>query len=166
MATTRPARSDPHLPLEEAARVEAEVRGYFDSVALRRPAKPPRSDPSEDSGASGAKADGDSDLPELRKLRDLEAKPLKLVLDGGGDVDGGEEYVETRYYDGLNCIDKHHHTTGTGFIKAERPDGSSLNMTTVGYSSASFVHCMSNPATNDWIPSSETFAGHSSFEQA
>jgi hypothetical protein len=33
------------------------------------------------------------------------------VLDGGGgDVDGGEEYVETRYYDGLIGIDKQHHT--------------------------------------------------------
>jgi hypothetical protein len=34
----------------------------------------------------------------------------KLVLDGAGDVDGGEEYVETRYYDGLIGIDKQHHT--------------------------------------------------------
>jgi len=73
MATTRPARSDPHLPPEEAARVEAEVRYYFDSVAPRRPAKPPRSDPSEDGGAEAGA--GDHDLPELRKLRDLEAKP-------------------------------------------------------------------------------------------
>ncbi|KAL6609877.1 hypothetical protein ACP70R_039846 [Stipagrostis hirtigluma subsp. patula] len=153
MATTRPARSEPHLTPEEAARVEAEVRGYFESVAPRRPAKPPRSDPSEDAVAA---ADGGSDLPELRKLRDLEAKPQKLVLDGGGDVDG-EEYVETRYYDGLNCIDKQHHTTGTGFIKVERANGSSFNVSTAaGYSSASFVRCKSNPATNDWVPSSET----------
>lgn len=157
MATTRPARSDPHLPPEEAARVEAEVRGYFDSVAPRRPAKPPRSDPSEDARAEPAAVDaGDLDLPELRKLRDLEAKPQKLVLDGGGgDVDG-EEYVDTRYYDGLIGIDKQHHTTGTGFIKVERPNGSAFSVTTNGYSSASFIHCMSNPATNDWIPSSET----------
>jgi hypothetical protein len=34
----------------------------------------------------------------------------KLVLHGAWDVDGGEEYIETRYYDGLNCIDKQHHT--------------------------------------------------------
>lgn len=158
MATTRPARSDPHLPPEEAARVEAEVRGYFDSVAPRRPAKPPRSDPSEDAQAEPAAVDaGDHDLPELRRLRDLEAKPQKLVLDGGGgDVDGGEEYVETRYYDGLIGIDKQHHTTGTGFIKVERPNGSAFSVTTNGYSSASFVRCTSNPATNDWIPSSET----------
>ncbi|KAK3138613.1 hypothetical protein QOZ80_5AG0371090 [Eleusine coracana subsp. coracana] len=155
MATTRPARSDPHLPPEEAARVEAEVRGYFDSVAPRRPAKPPRSDPSEDVAAAEA-GDGDSDLPELRKLQVLAAEPQKLVLDGAGDVDGGEEYVETRYYDGLNGIDKQHHTTGTGFIKVERPNGNSLNVATAGYSSASYVRCMSNPATNDWIPSSET----------
>uniref|UniRef100_A0A804Q1Y2 Uncharacterized protein n=1 Tax=Zea mays TaxID=4577 RepID=A0A804Q1Y2_MAIZE len=112
MAMKRPARSDPHLPPEEAARVEAEVRSYFDSVAPRRPAKPPRSDPSVDTFAEPAAVDaGDHDLPELRKLRDLEAKPQKLVLDGGGgDVDGGEDYVETRYYDGLIGIDKQHHT--------------------------------------------------------
>lgn len=30
------------------------------------------------------------------------------MLDGG-DVNG-EEYVETQYYNGLNCIDKQHHT--------------------------------------------------------
>jgi hypothetical protein len=74
MATTRPARSDPHLPPEEAARVEAEVRGYFESVAPRRPVKPPRSDPSEAAAAAEPGA-GDSDLPELRKLQDLAAKP-------------------------------------------------------------------------------------------
>lgn len=37
----------------------------------------------------------------------------RLVLDGDGggdDVDGGEEFVETRYYDGLIRIDKQHHT--------------------------------------------------------
>ncbi|KAJ1263172.1 hypothetical protein BS78_09G163500 [Paspalum vaginatum] len=157
MATTRPARSDPHLPPEEAARVEAEVRGYFDSVAPRRPAKPPRSDPSEGAGAEPVAVDaGGHDLPELRKLRDLEAKPQKLVLDGGGDLEGGEEYVETRYYDGLIGIDKQHHTTGTGFIKVERPNSSSFSVMANGYSSASFVRCSSNPATNDWIPSSET----------
>jgi hypothetical protein len=153
MATTRPARSDPHLPPEEAARVEAEVRGYFDSVAPRRPAKPPRSDPSEDAAAEAGAGDGD--LPELRKLQDLAAKPQKLVLHGAWDVDGGEEYIETRYYDGLNCIDKQHHTTGTGFIKVDRPNGSPLNVTATGFSSDSYVCCMSNPATNDWIPSSE-----------
>jgi hypothetical protein len=29
------------------------------------------------------------------------------VVDGGDVV---EEYVETKYYDGINCIDKQHHT--------------------------------------------------------
>jgi hypothetical protein len=74
MSTMRPARSDTHLPPEEAARAEAQVRGYFDSVAPRRPAKPPRSDPSDGSPGGAEEAAGD-DLPELRKLRDLEAKP-------------------------------------------------------------------------------------------
>ncbi|KQK05977.1 uncharacterized protein LOC100824988 [Brachypodium distachyon] len=157
MATTRPARSDPRLPPEEAARVEAQVRGYFDSVAPRRPAKPPRSDPS-DGGAGGAVVEspaGGDEIPELRKLPDLEAKPQKLVLDGGDA--NGEEYMETQYYDGINCIDKQHHTTGTGFIKVGRlyTNGSSFKVTTVAYSS-NILSCRSNPATNDWIPSSET----------
>ena len=42
----------------------------------------------------------------------------KLVLDGAGDVDGGEEYVETRYYDGLIGIDKQHHTVSFEFTCA------------------------------------------------
>jgi len=46
--------------------------------------------------------------------------------------------------------------TGTGFIKVERPNGSAFSVTTNRYSSASLVRCTSNPATNDWIPSSET----------
>jgi hypothetical protein len=46
--------------------------------------------------------------------------------------------------------------TGTGFIKVERPNGSAFSVMTNGYSSASLVRCTSNPATNDWIPSSET----------
>lgn len=57
--------------------MEAQVRGYFDSVAPRRPAKPPRSDPS-DGGAGGAVVEspaGGDEIPELRKLPDLEAKP-------------------------------------------------------------------------------------------
>uniref|UniRef100_A0ACD5U2A1 Uncharacterized protein n=1 Tax=Avena sativa TaxID=4498 RepID=A0ACD5U2A1_AVESA len=156
MSTTRPARSDPHLPPEEAARVEAQVRGYFDSVAPRRPVKPPRSDPSDGGPGCAEEFAGEDDLPELLKLRDLEGKPQKLVLDGGGV--NSEEYVETQYYDGINCIDKQHHTTGTGFINVERSNtnGSSLNLTTVAYPSNSAVRCRSNPATNDWIPSSET----------
>lgn len=154
MEATRPARSDLHLPPEEAARAEAQVRGYFDSIAPTRPAKPPRSDPS-DAGAGCAEVAAAGDLPELRKLRDLEAKPQKLVLDGGDA--NGEEYVETQYYHGINCIDKQHHTTGTGFIKVERSNtnASFLDVTTVAYSSNNVVRRMSNPATNDWIPSSE-----------
>ncbi|XP_044357994.1 uncharacterized protein [Triticum aestivum] len=81
--------------------------GYFDSVAPIRPAKPPRSDPS-DGGAGCAVVAAGGDLPELRKLCDLEAKPQKLVLDGG--VANGEEYMEMQYYYGINCIDNQHHT--------------------------------------------------------
>ncbi|XP_047045821.1 uncharacterized protein LOC124650325 [Lolium rigidum] len=156
MEATRPARSDPHLPPEEAARAEAQVRGYFDSIAPTRPAKPPRSDPS-DAAAGCAEVAAAGDPPELRKLRDLEAKsPQKLVLDGGDA--SGEEHVETQYYHGINCIDKQHHTTGTGFIKVERSNTNTsfLGVTTVAYSSNNVARRMSNPATNDWIPSSET----------
>lgn len=45
-----------------------------------------------------------------------------------------------------------------GIIKVERSNTSisSFNVTTIAYSSNNVVCCRSNPATNDWIPSSET----------
>ncbi|KAJ4795812.1 Maternal effect embryo arrest 59 [Rhynchospora pubera] len=149
----RPDRSDQSLPPEEAARIEAEVRDYFEKVAPKRHSKPPRSDPSDPYSDSLVSSDPDL-IPELDKLRRLESDPQRLVVDGGEVV---EEYVETEYYDGINCIDKQHHTTGSGFIKVEKPNKPAFDAQTVSYTSCVSNGCYrSNPATNDWIPSTET----------
>ncbi|XP_072954382.1 uncharacterized protein [Typha angustifolia] len=146
----RPNRSDAHLSPEEAARIEAEVRGYFEEVTPKRHTKPSRSEYSD--VYSDALPSTDESIPEFDKLRHLESDPEKLVCDGGEVI---EEYVETEYYKDLNCIDKQHHTTGTGFIKVEKPNSSSFDLTTVSYSPTSQVNCRGNPATNDWIPSAD-----------
>ncbi|OAY77183.1 hypothetical protein ACMD2_06118 [Ananas comosus] len=171
MATAqRPARSDAHLPPEEAARIEAEVRGYFAKVAPRRHTKPSRSDCDNDDAASSSDALqyplDQLPIPELEKLRRLVSDPQKLVAEGSEVV---EEFVETEYYKDLNCVDKLHYTrcdlnrvdklhctTGMGFIKVEKPNSSTIDLTTTSHSTASNVCCKGNPATNDWIPSPET----------
>ncbi|KAG1337771.1 UPF0176-like protein [Cocos nucifera] len=149
-----PARSDVHLPPEEAAKIEAEARAYFQGIAPKRHSKPSRSEYS--TVYSDALTPSDEDyIPEIDKLRDLQADPQKLVCDGGEVV---EEYVETEYYKELNCIDKQHHTTGTGFIKVEKSNGSGIDLGPVSPASGRNVSCRGNPATNEWIPSADTVA--------
>ncbi|XP_020576551.1 uncharacterized protein LOC110022096 [Phalaenopsis equestris] len=148
---SRPERSDVHLPPEEAKRVEEETRRYFEKMIPKRRPKPARSDPDGLDGDLG-QFGGDSIPAELRKLQELNAGEQKLVCEGDGAV---EEYVETEYYTGLHCIDKQHHTTGSGFIKTEEQRSSNLNLKPVSaYSSPSSRKC--NPATNDWMPAAET----------
>ncbi|KAK1299624.1 hypothetical protein QJS10_CPB13g00497 [Acorus calamus] len=84
---------------------------------------------------------------------------LQQKLSDGTAVEVQEEFVETEYYKRLNSIDKQHHTTGKGFIAVEEVADSPkfqigevegikvVEKTTV---------FKSNPATNDWIPSSES----------
>lgn len=62
-----------------------------------------------------------------------------------------EEFIETEYYKDLNCIDKQHHTTGTGFIKVENNENT-FNIGADYTTDPSHVY-KGNPATNDWIPS-------------
>ncbi|XP_008798962.1 uncharacterized protein LOC103713724 [Phoenix dactylifera] len=148
---SRPARSDAYLPPEEAAKIEAEAREYFQGFAPKRHSKPSRSEYS--SVYSDAFHPSDQDfIPEIDKLRDLQADPQRLVCDGGGAV---EEYVETEYYTEMNCIDKKHHTTGTGFIKMEKSNGSSIDLTPVSPASGGNMPYKGNPATNEWIPSAD-----------
>ncbi|XP_020699633.1 uncharacterized protein LOC110111910 isoform X1 [Dendrobium catenatum] len=147
----RPERSDVHLPPEEAKIIEEETRRYFEEMIPKRHPKPARSDPdgfARDLGQS----DGDSTPPELQKLQELNAEQQALVCEGYEAV---EEYVETGYYSGLHCINKQHHTTGSGFIKMEKPKGSNLNLKSVSAFSSP-ASCSCNPATNDWIPQAET----------
>jgi hypothetical protein len=74
----RPDRSDQSLPPEEAARVEAEAREYFEKSAPKRPSKPPRSDPSDALSDSIVSSDPDS-IPELDKFRRLESDSQVLL---------------------------------------------------------------------------------------
>ncbi|XP_042482104.1 uncharacterized protein LOC122062526 isoform X2 [Macadamia integrifolia] len=140
MADRRPNRSDVHLSEEEEARIEEETRGYFDELAPKRHTKPQRS---EYSSQYTDTLDNSSDfIPELIKFQQLENDPQGSA---------GEEYVETEYYKDLNCVDKQHHTTGTGFIRTENTNGSCFKLA-LDTCSACHSSCRGNPATNDWIP--------------
>lgn len=70
----RPDRSDQSIPPEEAVRIEAEVRDYFEKVAPKRPSKPPRSEPFDEQSDLIVSSDPDS-IPELDKFRRLESDP-------------------------------------------------------------------------------------------
>ncbi|XP_072974818.1 uncharacterized protein [Typha angustifolia] len=154
---SRPDRSDAHLPPEEEAQREAETREYFDGIGPKRHTKPSRSEYSSVYADALLPSDRDS-IPELDKLRELESHPEKLVCDGSKAV---EEYVETKYYEDLNCVDKQHHTTGTGFIGMGKSNGSCFKLTPeMDTSSDCHVCCNGNPATNDWIPSADTFSSY------
>lgn len=65
--------------------------------------------------------------------------------------------METKYYQELFSIDKQHHTTGSGFIKAVREGDESgyeieLPASHVDVGENKFRGYKSNPATNDWVP--------------
>ncbi|KAK1298226.1 hypothetical protein QJS10_CPB14g00808 [Acorus calamus] len=150
----RPDRSDTHLTAEEEARVEGEAREFFEGIVPKRHTKPQRSEYSTVYADALQPSDGAEDpIPELTKFQDLEAAdPQKLVYNGS---EPPEEYVETEYYKDLNCIDKQHHTTGTGFIKFE---SKTTNVPHLVPDSDVFEHhesCKGNPATNEWIPADE-----------
>lgn len=147
--SSRPDRSDAHLPPEEEARLAEETREYFDGVAPKRHTKPLRSEYSDHYSDALPASDGDG-IPELDRLRDLEADTEKLVCEGS---EPKEEFVETRYYKELSGIDKHHHTTGTGFIRVEKSNDCSSKLTSDNGTSGCHPSCRGNPATNEWIPS-------------
>ncbi|XP_020571102.1 uncharacterized protein LOC110018203 isoform X2 [Phalaenopsis equestris] len=147
----RPDRSDSHLPPEEEARREEETREYFDGIAPRRHSKPSRSEYSSVYVDDLSPSDRDS-IPEIDKLRHLEADHEKLVCDGS---EVKEEYVETEYYKDLNGVEKQHHTTGTGFIKMEKANENSFNLTPESTTSFGHISGHGNPATNEWIPSAD-----------
>ncbi|MCL7037563.1 hypothetical protein MKW94_000611 [Papaver nudicaule] len=148
----RPNRSDVHLSAEEETKIENETRKYFDDIAPKRVTKPQRSDYSSQSNDPNYN-NTNVTTPELTKFQELEnhqdlvyneTTPQERVAE--------EEYTETEYYKDLNCIDKQHHTTGTGFIKVNNNgDGFHLSPDTTNEHHSS---SKGNPATNDWIPAS------------
>uniref|UniRef100_A0A0E0GKC1 Maternal effect embryo arrest 59 n=1 Tax=Oryza nivara TaxID=4536 RepID=A0A0E0GKC1_ORYNI len=148
---SRPARSDAHLSPEGEAAMEAEVREYYDEAAPKRHSKPSRSEPS--AVYTDALVPDDSH-PELDRFQQLEAHTEKLVCEGGK---AGDEFVETEYYKDLGCVGKQHHTTGTGFIKMDKPSAdASFHLSDDPDASERHASCKGNPATNEWIPSADT----------
>ncbi|KAI8523664.1 hypothetical protein RHMOL_Rhmol13G0091000 [Rhododendron molle] len=143
----RPNRSDAHLSKEEEEKVEEDTRDYFDGLAPKRHSKPQRSE------YSASYVDGvpssDGVIPEQAVFQQLEHDDSQKLVYNGSEA--REEFVETEYYKGLNCVDKHHHTTGTGFIKVENENGMSFNLAPDA-ATACHGSCQGNPATNDWIP--------------
>ncbi|WOL02024.1 hypothetical protein Cni_G10743 [Canna indica] len=148
----KPNRSDAHLPPEEAAKVEAATREYFEAIIPKRHTKPSRSEYAA-VYSDALRSNNPDSIPELEKLRQLEAHPQKVVCNGQEVV---EEYVETDYYKDLHGIDKQHHTTGTGFIKVEKANASSFTLRPYFDASNYQASCKGNPATNEWIPSADT----------
>ncbi|XP_062210701.1 uncharacterized protein LOC133912128 [Phragmites australis] len=147
---SRPNRSDAHLSPEDEAAREAEVREYFDDAAPKRHTKPSRSEHSD------VYADAlvpDNAHPELDRLQELEARIERLLCEGGKV---GEEFVETEYYKDLGCVGDQHHTTGTGFIKMDKPHGASFELSEGVDAGERHASCKGNPATNEWIPSADT----------
>ncbi|XWS53045.1 hypothetical protein CRYUN_Cryun11dG0124300 [Craigia yunnanensis] len=145
----RPNRSDVHLSVEEEAKLEEKTREYFDEKTPKRHTKPQRSEYS--SKYVDVLADGnnnDSNIPEYVEFQRLENDPRKIVYNGS-EVRG--EFVETEYYEDLNCVNKQHHTTGTGFIKVENANGRSFSLEP-DLDTDCHGSCKGNPATNDWIP--------------
>ncbi|KAJ4979174.1 hypothetical protein NE237_009954 [Protea cynaroides] len=146
MAQMRPSRSDVHLSEKEEEKKWEETRCHFDELAPKRHSKPQRSEySSQYTDTLGNPSDS---IPELVRFQQLENDPQKLVYKGN---DPREEYVETEYYKDLNCVDKHHHTTGTGFIRTGTTNGSSFKLAP-DTCSACHSSLKGNPATNDWIP--------------
>ncbi|KAK6786029.1 hypothetical protein RDI58_014554 [Solanum bulbocastanum] len=145
----RPNRSDVHLSKEEDTKIEEATREYFDDIAPKRHTKPQRSDYSSTYvDHINLYPSSHDTIPENVEFQRLENDPQKLVYN---DSQVTEEFIETEYYKDLNCIDKQHHTTGTGFIKVEN-NGNTFNIGADSTSDPSHVY-KGNPATNDWIPS-------------
>ncbi|XP_074268043.1 uncharacterized protein LOC141591563 [Silene latifolia] len=116
---SRPNRSDVHLSAEEEGRIEEETREHFDGLAPKRHTKPQRSEYS--SNYVDVNSTAEKIIPEYAEFQRLENDQEKLESKNEGNVT--EEFVETEYYKDLNCVDKQHHTTGTGFIKMEDGNG-------------------------------------------
>ncbi|KAL3719979.1 hypothetical protein ACJRO7_004895 [Eucalyptus globulus] len=151
----RPNRSDVHLSKEEEAMIEEKTKEYFDGVAPKRHTKPQRS---EHSSNYVDVLSTDGEIPEFVQFQRLENDPQKLVYSA---CEAKEDFMETEYYKDLNCVDKQHHKTGTGFITVENTKGEGFNLD----SETSTIHhasCKGNPATNEWIPAaSDSVTFHS-----
>ncbi|KAK7367581.1 hypothetical protein VNO80_09596 [Phaseolus coccineus] len=157
LTKTKPSRSDEILDAEEQSRIADEIRAHFDALQPDRPIKPNRSEPEPQHPVNHSLSH--NDIPELHKFQSLQSRSHDIISPAGV-MNTQDEFVETQYYKELASIDKQHHTTGSGFIKAvteggeggykiELPDGH-LNAVETEIQPRGYK---SNPATNDWVPS-------------
>ncbi|KAM1156729.1 hypothetical protein ACFX2B_027188 [Malus domestica] len=154
MKPVKPSRSDEVLSPDEQLKIAEQVRAQFDSAAPKRPIKPSRSDP-DSNPVPYFVVDQQPTIPELDKFRSLESQSAAVILSAQGDPTVEDEFVDTEYYKELNSIDKQHHTTGTGFIRAVREEGSEadgLHLHLPESHARVGSKIKSNPATNDWTP--------------
>ncbi|XP_043708501.1 uncharacterized protein LOC122657772 [Telopea speciosissima] len=156
----KPSRSDDVLEAEEQLRIASKIRDHFDSMAPKRPIKPNRSEPDSSSSSSTVSSLDGENVPEYHKFLSLKSQQSNPIFSGGSSL-VQEEFVETPYYKELKSIDKQHHTTGSGFIRVEESfgDGYGLELDMGGHEhvrrAGKTTVFRSNPATNDWIPSTE-----------
>ncbi|XP_045812244.1 uncharacterized protein LOC123906378 isoform X2 [Trifolium pratense] len=155
--TTKPSRSDDVLDIQEQIRITNQIKAQFDAITPKRPIKPNRSEPeTQQNDVVDFNFSSHNNIPELQKLESLQSNS-QILPSEDGLVDAQHEFVETQYYNKLLSIDKQHHTTGSGFIKAVREGGEDgyeiqLPVRGVDVGENQFRDYKSNPATNDWVP--------------
>lgn len=155
LTTTKPSRSDEVLNTEEQIKITNQIKAQFDALTPKRPIKPNRSEPETQQNPVDSTFSSHNIPPELEKLQSLQSNS-QTILSSKGLVDAQDEFVETKYYQELLSIDKQHHTTGSGFIKAVK-DGDEGEYeiqlpASHGETETQFRGYKSNPATNDWVP--------------
>ncbi|CAI8584725.1 unnamed protein product [Vicia faba] len=155
LTTTKPSRSDEVLDTGEQIRITNQIKAQFDALTPKRPIKPNRSDPETQNPVNSSTLSSHN-IPELEKLRSLQSNS-QAFPSSQGVVDAEDEFVETQYYNELLSIDKQHHATGSGFIKAVREGDESgyeikLPVSYVDVGETQIRGYKSNPATNDWVP--------------
>ncbi|KAK7307661.1 hypothetical protein VNO77_40909 [Canavalia gladiata] len=152
---TKPSRSDEVLDADDQLKIANQIRAQFDALEPKRPIKPNRSEPDAFAQHPVDPAASHHNIPELHKFQSLQSHP-HAVVSSVGFVDAQDEFVETQYYKELSSIDKHHHTTGSGFINAVREgEGGYEIQLLASHDDARQAHLRaykSNPATNDWVP--------------
>ncbi|OIT27955.1 hypothetical protein A4A49_22894 [Nicotiana attenuata] len=154
----KPSRSDEVLDEHQQLQITNQVKALFDAQAPKRLAKPNRSEPDSVSPTIPLQ---EFPIPELENLRSLQSQ-AGIIFSESNNSSEHEEFVETRYYNELVSIDKQHHTTGSGFIKmVNQTDGNIYNLQlNGGHENGRVKELNTNPARNDWIPSSEDYQMH------
>ncbi|KAL3346394.1 hypothetical protein AABB24_025041 [Solanum stoloniferum] len=154
LTVTKPSRSDEVLDEDEQLRIANQVKSLFDAQAPKRLAKPNRSEPDSVTPISPSE---DFPIPELDNLRFLQSQGGSIFSET--NCSEQDEFVETQYYNELVSIDQQHHTTGSGFIKmVNQTNGNIYNLQlNGGHENGRAKEFKTNPATNDWIPSSDDY---------